>query len=97
MEVFRGSSHILIKSDMKMWPYTLKGIVSQKFHVLFLVSFESLEVSTPFLFYPFFTISSFSFRIFEYTMFSGEILLSHNTVKELLYRYVAGFVNSIVT
>jgi hypothetical protein len=30
-----------------------KGIVSRKFDILFLVSFKSLEVSTPFLFYPF--------------------------------------------
>jgi hypothetical protein len=30
-----------------------KGIVSRKFEILFLVSFESLEVLTPFLFYPF--------------------------------------------
>jgi hypothetical protein len=37
----------------------LKGIVSRKFDILVLVSFESLEVSTPFLFYPFFKISRF--------------------------------------
>jgi hypothetical protein len=55
----------------------------------FLVSFESLEVSTPFLFDPFFKISSFLHQIFEYMTFS------HNTVNELCY--VAGFVNSIVT
>jgi hypothetical protein len=73
----------------------LKGIVSRKFYILFLVSFRSLEVSTPFLFYPFLKTSSFSYRIVEYTTFSGEILLSHNTVKELCY--IAGFVNSIVT
>jgi hypothetical protein len=40
-------------------------------------------------------ISPISYRIFEYTTFSGEILLSHNTVKELCY--VAGFVDIIVT
>jgi acyl-CoA synthetase (AMP-forming)/AMP-acid ligase II len=29
-------------------PLTFKGIVSRKFDILFLVSFESMEVSTPF-------------------------------------------------
>jgi hypothetical protein len=63
----------------------------------FFFVFESVEVSTPFLFYwyPFSKISSFSCRIFEYATFSGEFLLSHKTVNELCY--VAGFVNSIVT
>jgi hypothetical protein len=40
----------------------------------------------------------FNFKIssnFEYTTFSGEILLSHNTVNELCY--VAQFVNRVVT
>jgi hypothetical protein len=79
--------------------FLLKGIGSRKFgtDILFLVLFESLEVSTPFLFYPFFKISSFFHvhRIFEYARFSGEFLLSHKTVNELCY--VAGFVNNIVT
>jgi hypothetical protein len=47
-----------------------------------------------FLILSIFKISSFSYRIFEYTTFSGEILLRHNTANEL---WVAGFVNSIVT
>jgi hypothetical protein len=75
-----------------------KGIVSQKFYILVLFLqyiFERLEVSTPLLFYPFFKISSFLYKIFECTKFSGEILLSHNTVNEMCY--VVGFVNSIVT
>jgi hypothetical protein len=33
--------------------------------------------------------------MFEYTMFSGEILINHNTFNDLCY--VAGFFNSIVT
>jgi hypothetical protein len=70
----------------------IKGIVSRKFYVRFLVSFARLEVSTPFLFLK---ISSFSQQIFEYSTFSGGVLLSHNTVNELCY--VAQFVNSIVT
>jgi hypothetical protein len=44
----------------------------------FLVSFESVEVPTPFYFIRF-KILLFSYRIFEYTSFSGEILLSHNS------------------
>jgi hypothetical protein len=60
----------------------------------FLVSFESLEVSTPFLFYRFLKISLFSYRIFEYTTFSGVFLSSHNAANELCY--VGQFVNRIV-
>jgi hypothetical protein len=82
-------------STLRIYPFenfqlNFKGIVSWKFHILFLVSFESLEVSTPFLFIHFLKISSFSRRIFEYTTFSGELLLSPKTVNEL--RYVARFV-----
>jgi hypothetical protein len=65
----------------------------------FLVSFERLEVSAPFLFYSFLKISSFSYRIFENTTFIGEFLLGHDTVNELLcyVTYVAQLVKSIVT
>jgi hypothetical protein len=51
-------------------------------------------LNTPFLFYPFFKISSFSYRIFEYKTFRGGFLLSHNAVNESCY--VAQFVNSFV-
>jgi hypothetical protein len=44
-----------------------------------------------------FLVSSFSFRIFQYTTLSDEILSSHHNVNELCY--AAGFINinSIVT
>jgi hypothetical protein len=38
---------------------------------------------------------SLSCRIFDHKMFSGGVLLSHNTVNELCY--VEQFVNSIMT
>jgi hypothetical protein len=36
--------------EVKYKPIGFKGIASRKFDILFLVSFESLEVYTPFLF-----------------------------------------------
>jgi hypothetical protein len=46
----RGKRGIAICCVIKYF----KGIVSRKFDILFLVSLESLEVSTPLVFYPFF-------------------------------------------
>jgi hypothetical protein len=96
----KSQSHdtVLLTLDffMKQYPKPLKGIVSRKFDILFVGIIRQLgSFYTFFLFYPFFKIWSFSCRIFEYSTFSGEYLLSHKTVNELCY--VAGFVNRIVT
>jgi hypothetical protein len=57
----------------------LKGIVSRKFDMLLLMPLDRYNFSTPFLLYPLLKISSLSCRIFDYKMFSGGALLSHNT------------------
>jgi hypothetical protein len=51
-----------------------KGIVSQKFYMLLLVSLDSQTLSTPFLLHPFFKISSCSCQIFDYLRFRGDFL-----------------------
>jgi hypothetical protein len=53
------------------------GIVSRKFGII-----RKLGSFSPFLFHPFFKISSFSCRIFDYSTFSGEFSLRHKTVNE---------------
>jgi hypothetical protein len=54
-------------------------VVSRKFDSLLLVPLDRYKFS----------------RIFVYKVFSGGVLLSHNTVNELCY--VAQFVNSVMT
>jgi hypothetical protein len=63
--------------------------------MLLLMPLDRSKFSKPFLLYPFLKVSSLSCRIFEYKMFSGGVLLGHNTVNELCY--VAQFVNSFMT
>jgi hypothetical protein len=62
----------------------LQGIVSRKFAMLLLVPWESKKCSTPFLFHPFFKISSFSCQIFDYEMFQGFLFIKSQNM--LLYR-----------
>jgi hypothetical protein len=62
-----------------------KWIVSRKFAMLLLVSLESYKYSTPFLVHQFLKISSFSYRKFDYKMFSGDFLLSPFSVNDSCY------------
>jgi ABC-type microcin C transport system permease subunit YejB len=73
----------------------LKGIVSRKFDMLFWCRWIDKHFLHLFLFYPFFKVSSFACKIFEYKTFRGRFLLSHSAVNESCY--VAQFVNSFVT
>jgi hypothetical protein len=73
----------------------IKGIDSRKFDILFCYHSKTWKFLHLFYFTVFKKISSFSYRIFEYTTFSGAFLLSHNAVHELCS--IAQFVNINVT
>jgi hypothetical protein len=72
---------------------SMKGIVSHKFDVPVRVWYHSKAWNFRFEF--FFKLPLISRRIFEYSMFRDEFLLSPDTVNEL--GDVARFVNSVGT